>query len=275
MTAGPAAARHPSQEAWRLDLATLIGLIGGFGVVVAAVLTGGSGTLFFNVPSILIVFGGTTAATLIRFPLKDFFRAFKVALKAFRSQMDSPLDLVSQSVELAGVVRREGLLALENQEVDNEFLAKGLRLCVDGLEPDFVRKVLTEDMEQTVDRHESGQGIFKAVGDASPAMGMIGTLIGLVQMLATMDDPKAIGPAMAVALLTTLYGAAIANLFALPIADKLALRSEQEALNKSLIIEAIDSIQEGRNPRVMEELLMSYLPGSEQAGEPEEAEAAG
>ncbi|MGM0577158.1 MAG: flagellar motor protein PomA [Myxococcota bacterium] len=252
-----------------MDLATLIGLIGGIGVLIAAVLTGGSGTLFVNVPSILIVFGGTIAATLIRFPLKQCFRAFKVALKAFRYKAEKPLDLVKQSVELAGVVRREGLLALENQEVDNDFFGKGLRLCVDGLEPEFVRKVLTEEMEQTVERHESGQSIFKAVGEASPAMGMIGTLIGLVQMLATMDDPKSIGPAMAVALLTTLYGAALANLIALPIADKLALRSEEEALNKSLIIEAVGSIQEGRNPRVMEELLMSYLPGSEQGAEEE------
>ncbi|MCB9728892.1 MAG: MotA/TolQ/ExbB proton channel family protein [Deltaproteobacteria bacterium] len=248
-----------------MDLATLIGLIGGVGVMVAAILTGGSPGLFVDLASCLIVGGGTIAATLIRFPLKTCFGAFRVALKAFRFRVESPLTIIKQSVELAAIVRREGLLALESQKVDNPFLAKGLRLCVDGLEPEFVRKLLTEDMEKTVERHESGQAIFKAVGEAGPAMGMLGTLIGLVQMLANMDDPKAIGPAMAVALLTTFYGSAIANLMALPIADKLSVRTQEEALNKTLIIESIASIQEGRNPRLMEELLMSFLPGSMQA----------
>ncbi len=247
-----------------MDLATLIGLVGGIGVMVAAILTGGSAVLFLDVASFLIVGGGTVAVILMRFPLKTTFGAFKVALKAFRVRIEPPVAIIKQAVELAAIVRREGLLALENQKVDNVFFAKGLRLCVDGLEPDFVRKLLTEDMEKTIDRHETGQAIFKAMGDAGPAMGMLGTLIGLVQMLANMADPKAIGPAMAVALLTTLYGSGIANLFALPIADKLSLRTNEEALNKALIIESISSIQEGRNPRVMEELLMSFLPGSMQ-----------
>ena len=245
-----------------MDLATLIGLIGGFGVIFGAIATGGDMMLFFNVPSLLIVGGGTLAVTLMRFPLKTCFGGFKVALKAFRFKSDPPLTIIKRAVELAGIVRREGLLALENQKVDNEFFAKGLRLCVDGLEPEFVRKVLSEDTEQTLERHEIGQSIFKAIGEASPAMGMIGTLIGLVQMLASMDDPKAIGPAMAVALLTTLYGAVIANAFALPVADKLAVRTTEETLNKALVIESVAAIQEGRNPRVMEDLLMSYLPSS-------------
>ncbi len=245
-----------------MDLATLIGLIGGFGVVIGAIMVGGQGNIFLDVASALIVLGGTIAATLIRFPLKTCFGAFKVAGRAFRFRVEQPIAIIKQAVELAGIVRREGLLALENQQVANDFLAKGLRLCVDGLEPVFVRKVLTEEMEKTLDRHEDGQQIFKAIGDAAPAMGMIGTLIGLVGMLAQMDDPKAIGPAMAVALLTTLYGAILANLVALPIADKLAVRTGQEMLNKVIVIESIASIQEGRNPRVMEELLMSFLPGS-------------
>ncbi len=247
-----------------MDLATLIGLFGGFGILIGAIVTGGDFMLFVNLPSALVVIGGTLAATLIRFPLKTCFGAFKVAFKAFRFKTDAPLAIIKQAVELAGVVRREGLLALENQKVENEFFAKGLRLCVDGLEPEFVRKVLSEDMDNTVVRHEGGQQIFKGIGDAAPAMGMVGTLIGLVQMLANMNDPKAIGPAMAVALLTTLYGAVIANLIALPIADKLAVRTGEEGLNKALIIESISAIQEGRNPRVMEELLMSYLPGAVQ-----------
>ncbi|MDP6944885.1 MAG: MotA/TolQ/ExbB proton channel family protein [Myxococcota bacterium] len=248
-----------------MDLATLIGLISGIIIIVGAIWTGGDLMIFVNLPSILIVCGCTFAATLIRFPLKTCFGAFKVALNAFRGKSDPPLEIIMQAVELAGVVRREGLLALEHQPVEDAFFAKGLRLCVDGLEPEFVRKVLTEEMENTVTRHEGGQQIFRAVGDAAPAMGMIGTLIGLVQMLADMNDPKAIGPAMATALLTTFYGAVIANLFALPIADKLAIRTEEEGLNKLLVIESIAAIQEGRNPRVMEELLMSYLPGQDGA----------
>ncbi len=258
------------EEARRVDLATLIGMIGGIGVMVAAILTGGRAGLFLDTASFLIVVGGTIAVTLIRFPLKTCFGGFKVAVKAFRVKIEPPLGIIKQAVELAAIVRREGLLALENQNVENVFFAKGLRLCVDGLEPDFVRKLLTEDMEKTIDRHESGQAMFKAMGDAGPAMGMIGTLIGLVQMLANMDDPKAIGPAMAIALLTTLYGSIVANLFALPIADKLSVRTNEEALNKALIIESISSIQEGRNPRVMEELLMSFLPGSMQADKKDE-----
>ena len=248
-----------------MDLATLIGLLGGLGIIIGAIATGGSMMLFLNLPSILIVGGGTIAATLIRFPLGTCFGAFKVALRAFRHKSEPPLEVIMQAVELAGVVRREGLLALEHQPVEDPFFAKGLRLCVDGLEPEFVRKVLTEEMENTVRLHEGGQQIWRAIGDAAPAMGMVGTLIGLVQMLADMNDPKAIGPAMAVALLTTFYGAVIANLLALPIADKLAIRTDEEGLNKLLVIESIAAIQEGRNPRVMEELLMSYLPGQEAA----------
>lgn len=250
-----------------MDLATLLGFLGGIAIIVAAVSQGGSMALFIDVRSMLIVLGGTVAATLIRFPLGTCFGAFKVAMKVFKSKNQASLPLIREAVELGKIVRRDGLLALENQQVSNTFFEKGLRLCVDGLEPDFVKKVLSHEMEQTLERHEDGQKIFRAIGDTAPAMGMIGTLIGLVLMLSTMDDPKAIGPSMAVALLTTLYGALLANLFALPIADKLEVRTNEEGLNQALIIESIVSIQEGRNPRVMEELLLSYLPGSVQQAE--------
>ncbi|QKQ27273.1 MotA/TolQ/ExbB proton channel family protein [Candidatus Reidiella endopervernicosa] len=189
----------------------------------------------------------------------------------FRKNSDSPEDLVEQGVQLAEVARKEGLLGLESQEVTNPFLNKGVQLCVDGHEPEFVRAMLITDINRTIERHEKGQAIFKALGDVAPAMGMIGTLIGLVQMLANMDDPKKIGPAMAVALLTTLYGAIIATAFALPIADKLAHRSDEEKLNKTLILEAIQGIQEGMNPRVMRDLLMTYLPGSARTSADDEA----
>ena len=164
------------------------------------------------------------------------------------------------------------MLGLEQVEIENEFLKRGVMLIVDGNDENFVRKMLSNDINLTIERHEEGQGIFKSIGDVAPAMGMIGTLIGLVQMMANMDDPKALGPAMAVALLTTLYGAVVANVFALPIADKLALRSKQERTTRSLILEGISAIQAGLNPRVVEDLLKTYLPGRQrESGKEEEA----
>jgi chemotaxis protein MotA len=246
-----------------LDLATLIGLIGGAGVVFGAIVLGGSVLLFLNAPSLVIVIGGTIAATLIKFPLKHFLGAFKVAVKAFRFQSDDPAELIKEALRLSQVARKSGILALEKQKIANPFLKRGIQLAIDGQPLEFVRKTLNQDIDLTIERHETGQKIFRAIGDSAPALGMIGTLIGLVQMLSNMDDPKSIGPAMAVALLTTLYGAMIANMFALPIADKLAHRSMEERINKALILETISSIQEGLNPRIMETLLKTYLPSGE------------
>ncbi len=248
-----------------MDLATLLGLVSGFGVIIGAIAVGGSLMLFLNAPAVIIVVGGTTAATLIKFPLKTFLSAFKVAMRAFRSKADDPNKLIREALKLSQVARKSGLLALENQKIGNPFLKQGIQLAVDGNPPEFVRKALNQDIDLAIERHETGQHIFRAIGESAPAMGMIGTLIGLVQMLSNMDDPKQIGPAMAVALLTTLYGAIIANAFALPIAEKLSLRSKEERLNKSLIIETITAIQEGLNPRVMETLLKTYLPDSKRA----------
>jgi len=245
-----------------MDLATLVGLLGAFGIIIAAIVVGGSAIIFVNPPSLLIVVGGTLFAVLMKFPMGHFFSAFKVATKAFFNKPDDAMKLIEEGVQLANIARKEGVLGLEGRDIDNEFLQRGIQLSVDGHEPEFVRAMLGKDINLTIDRHERGQAIFKAIGDVAPAMGMIGTLIGLVQMLSAMDDPKAIGPAMAVALLTTLYGAVIANAFALPIADKLAHRSQEERLNKALILETINAIQEGLNPRVMEELLKTYLPTS-------------
>lgn len=245
-----------------MDLATLLGLLGGTGIVLAAILLGGSALVFLNPPSILIVVGGTLGAVLMKFSLSQFLGAFKVATKAFFNKVEDPQRLIADAVEMANQARKGGLLSLEGRETENPFLRKGIQMMVDGYEPEVVRQTLTAEMNLTLERHECGQRIFKAIGDSAPAMGMIGTLIGLVQMLSSMDDPKSIGPAMAVALLTTLYGAMIANMFALPIADKLALRSNEEQMVKSMIIDSLSGIQEGRNPRIIEELLKTYLPGS-------------
>ncbi|MQM39475.1 Chemotaxis protein PomA [wastewater metagenome] len=169
------------------------------------------------------------------------------------------------------MARKEGLLALENYEVDNPFLQQGVQLLADGHEPEFVKKVLGQEIDLSIERAERGENVFRALGDVAPAMGMIGTLIGLVQMLSNMDDPKKIGPAMAIALLTTLYGAVIANAIALPLADKLAARNTEERLNRTLILEGLISIQEGLNPRVIEELLKTYLPTSQRQDATDEA----
>lgn len=244
-----------------MDLATLIGLIGAFGIIIAAIATGGSVMLFVNVPSILIVLLGTILATLMKFSMGVFVGAFKTMGRAFMFKSADSIGLINSIVELANLARKEGLLALEGFESENEFLAKGIQLVADGHDSDFVKDVLSHEIDLTINRHAQGEDVFRAMGDVAPAMGMIGTLIGLVQMLSAMDDPKAIGPAMAVALLTTLYGAVMANAFALPIADKLGNRNSEERLNRTLILEGLIAIQEGLNPRVIEELLKTYLPG--------------
>ncbi len=252
-----------------MDLATLLGLVGAIGILLVAILTGGDFGLFVNVPSLLVVVGGTVGAVMMKFSMGQFFGAFKVAMRAFIYKLDKPEELIAQTVEMANEARKGGLLALEGKETSNAFLAKGIQMMVDGHEPEVVRQTLLNDLNAAVDRHDVGRSIFKSIGDAAPAMGMIGTLIGLVQMLSNMSDPASIGPAMAVALLTTLYGAVIANVFAIPIADKLGLRANEERMVKSMIIDSLQGIQEGRNPRVIEEILKTYLPSSKRqaAGE--------
>lgn len=250
-----------------MDLATLIGLIGAFGVVISSILLGGSAGNFVNTPSLLVVLGGTFLVTMMKFSLGSFLSATKIAVKAFIYRPTSAEQLIENAVELAKTARQGGLLALEDAEVPDDFMKSGLALLVDGHPADVVRSMLTKDLQMTLKRHSDGQDIFKAIGDVGPAMGMIGTLIGLVQMLSNMDDPKQIGPAMAVALLTTLYGAILANMVALPIADKLAVRSREENNSKSLIIDALLGIQAGQNPRVIENMLQTYLPRSKRQQE--------
>lgn len=243
-----------------MDFATLIGLLSGISIVGLAIASGSSLIIFFNLPSVLIVLGGTVAATLMKFSLKHCLNAAKVAYQAFRQQAENPKQLILQVNHIAQIVHKKGILAVEDEPVESEFLKKGLQMCVDGLKPEFVRKALEEDLKQSLERHDLGQQIFRAIGDVAPAFGMIGTLVGLVQMLSDMSDPGSIGPAMAVALLTTLYGAMIANLVAIPIADKLSLRRDEEKLHKNLIIDSIVCIQQQHNPKIMEELLEAYVP---------------
>jgi chemotaxis protein MotA len=250
-----------------MDLATLLGMVGAMGIVLAAILTGGSALVFVNVPSILIVLGGTVLVVMIKFSMGQFFGAFKVALTAFIHKSADPEELIEKIVELANVARKEGMLALENQEIDNEFLDQGVKMLIDGNSREVVNTVLSKDMQQTIQRHTWGAKVFSATADVAPAMGMIGTLIGLVQMLSNMSDPKSIGPAMAVALLTTLYGAIIANMVAMPIADKLTLRKTDELRIRSMCIDGVLAIQEGQNPRIIESMLKAYLEPAKRGSE--------
>lgn len=244
-----------------MDITTLVGLIFGILVVVLAIMSGSDLGIFLNLPGFLIVFGGTFAATLIRFPLHNVFIALKLGLKAaFLKAADDPRGVIDKALECVKVHRDKGVMALGKVEVGDNFFMKGLQLCADGYDYDIIRKTLSEDMEVTLQHHELGEKIFRAIADAAPAFGMIGTLVGLVQMLSNMSSPDALGPAMAIAMLTTLYGALIANLIALPIADKLTAKEEEERILKTLILEAVLLILEKQNPNVMEEMLQVYLP---------------
>jgi chemotaxis protein MotA len=242
-----------------MDLATIIGLISGSLLIFISILMGGSAGLFFNVPGLLIVGGGTIAATFIKFKMTDVIGSISVAMKAFLQKMESPEDIISEMVNFTRIAKKEGLIALEKETPSDEFSAKALRYLSDGYDEGLIEDMLNKDIRLTLQRHTTGQNVFKGMGDAAPAFGMIGTLIGLVQMLASMEDPSTIGPAMAIALLTTLYGAVIANLVCLPLADKLALNSEKEKLNKSIILEAAIAINRGVSPMVLEESLKIFL----------------
>ena len=255
-----------------MDIATLVGLIGTLCVIFLAIFLGGSVGTFMNAPSAAVVIGGTIMVTLFQVSLAQFLGSLKVAGRAFLHKETSPDELIAEALKLAEIARKEGVLALEETEIAEPFLEKGVQLCIDGHASEVVTKMLSKDINLELERQTTGVSMFKAIGEAAPAMGMIGTLIGLVQMLANMSDPKAIGPAMAVALLTTLYGAVIANAIALPIAAKLKAINSTEMLNKMLILETIVGIQQGTNPRVLQQILSSYLPESmRNMGDAEEA----
>ena len=243
-----------------MDIATLIGLLGAITVVTAAILIGPNPMMFIDTTSILIVIGGTTFVVASKFSIKQLPNALKVAFKAFSSKVDRPEDLIDQVYELAKAAKKSGILALESFEIGNDFLERGIMMLVDGYDPAVIRDILTKERDLTITRHQQGRKIFEAFTEVAPAMGMIGTLIGLVQMLSNMKDPKSIGPAMAVALLTTLYGALIANVVTSPIADKLALRSEEEEKNYNLCIDAIMGISSGLNAKIIKDSLREYLP---------------
>lgn len=243
-----------------MDLATIVGIIGAIALIVISMLMSGELGMFVNGPSLVIVVGGTVFAVMAKFGLGQFLGALKIAGKSFVVKLPDPNELIEEIVALADEARKGGLLSLEGKEVSSDFLQRGIQLLVDGHDPDVVKSLLSIDKNKAAERHEVGSSIFASMAEMAPAMGMIGTLVGLVAMLANMDDPKSIGPSMAVALLTTLYGAIIANAMCGPISDKLKLRAAEEALIKSLVIDALLAIQGGQNPRVIDSMLRNYLP---------------
>lgn len=247
-----------------MDLATIVGLVlGTFFFLFSIIIDKGVAGLgaFFNLPSILVTIGGSIASTLISYPLKNFIRGMKAAKLAFKVVEQNEGEAIKQIISLSNIARKEGLLALEEaaESIDDSFLKKGILLLVDGTDPDLVRGILETEMTYIETRHKAVQSVWDKLGELGPAWGMIGTLIGLINMLGSLDDPSKIGPAMAVALLTTMYGSIMANFICIPFANKLGIRSEEEQLLKEVMIEGLLSIQAGENPRVIEEKLKAFL----------------
>lgn len=258
-----------------MDFATLIGLVGALVLIASAVILGVSPDVFLNSASLLIVVGGTMLVVLAKFSIPQFLGAFKAAARAFKFKLPETQASIEELVDIANIARKEGVLGLEGREVSSPFLGSGIQMLVDGQAGDTIKQLLDKERLMTLDHNRSGTKVFTAMADVAPAMGMIGTLIGLVQMLSNMEDPKSIGPAMAVALLTTLYGAMIATMIATPIADKLSLRMTEEARLQMLYTDALVAIQQGTNPRIIEQMLSSYLPPNQRDKAPEAEAASG
>jgi chemotaxis protein MotA len=244
-----------------MDIATLIGIISGIAFIVWSIVLDGSILSFWDVPSVIIVIGGGLASTLIGYKLSEMAKIMKVVVKAFLGKESRPQDTIKVLVELSLKARREGLLSLESDQenISDEFLKQSLQLVVDGVEPEVIVDSMDLELENMKMRHDKGAGIFKTMGALFPAWGMIGTLIGLIKLLESLDDPSKIGPAMAVALITTFYGSVLANLVCNPIASKLTIKSKEEIQEKRMIIEGVLSIQAGENPRILEHKLKTFL----------------
>lgn len=258
-----------------MDIATIIGLILGALVVVGSVALGGSAAMFINIPSVLVVIVGSVAAVLIAFPLSSVLRMPGVMKNAFFAKPLDLMALIEELVRYAEIARRDGILSLENhtENMSDEFIVQGVRMAVDGTDPELIEQIMEIDLDNLLERHTTGKATLDAMGRYAPAFGMIGTLIGLVSMLGNMEDPSGIGAGMAVALLTTLYGAVMANVVFLPLADKLALRSNEEALAKTIIIKGVMSIQAGDNPRVVDSKLKTFLPAARRRAGNDEGDA--
>jgi len=256
-----------------VDIGTIMGLVMGVVLIGWAIFGTGAAHAYVNLPSALIVLGGALSATLIAVPLSNVKGLFSVLMKALIYKPQSPQKLIAELVSYAEIARRDGILSLEAhcKDIEDPFIVRGIQMAVDGTDPELIEQIMDTELENLIERHDLGKAIFDTIGRYAPAFGMIGTLIGLVAMLVNMDDPSTIGAGMAVALITTLYGAMVSNMFALPIADKLAKRNDEETLLKTIIIKGVMSIQSGDNPRVVEQKLKTFLPPTEREQQDGEA----
>lgn len=244
-----------------MDITVIVGIVAGISLVIWGIALGGDLGVFYDFPSIVITLGGTLAGTLISYSGRQLREVGKTLRVVFQQKQVDPLDIIDRLVAFATKARREGLLALESdaEELDDDFLKKGIQLIVDGTDPELVRSIMETDLAFLEERHKDGKGVFDTAGTLAPAFGMIGTLIGLVSMLKNLNDPDAIGPGMATALLTTFYGAMLANLLFIPLSGKLAVKSREEIFRKEIMVEGILSVQAGDNPRIVEEKLKAFL----------------
>jgi len=245
-----------------MDIASIIGLLGGLILITTTIVITSDIRAFISVSSFMVTIGGSIASVMVQFPLTDVLKTLKVTKKIFFNKVEDPQKIITILVKLADVSKREGLLALDDklQNVEDEFLSNGLILAIDGNDPETIEDLMNSEISSMEERHESVHSVFNALGKFAPAFGMIGTLIGLIAMLQTLEDPTSIGVGMAVALITTFYGAFVANLMFIPMAGKLVKRTADEVLHKRLIITGVLSIQMGENPRIIKTKLMTFLP---------------
>lgn len=250
-----------------MDLATIIGLIVGGGLLLLSV--SGNFSQFLDMPSVMITVGGAVGAVFISMPLSRLLKAVSIVRQVFFSKATPPIRIIERLVHFGEIARRDGILALEGvmEDVQDRFLVKGIQMAVDGSDPEVIYDAMSKELEYIQNRHADGKAIFDNLAKYAPAFGMIGTLIGLIAMLANLSDPDQIAPNMAVALITTLYGALTAYLVAMPIGDKLATRSKEEVLLKEIIIQGVMSIQSGDNPKIVEQKLKIFLPPAQRGGE--------
>jgi chemotaxis protein MotA len=244
-----------------MDIATGLGLLAGAAVVCTLIMLGGDFRMFYDLHALIVIFGGSFSATLIRFPLAAIFHGLPLGAKfAFTLRRQTQRELIEQLAVIAETSRKQGPTGLERIEIDDAFLAKGVRYLADGYDASFIRDNLERDRDNFLTHLDEGQKIYRAIGDCAPAFGMIGTLLGMVQMFANMTDPSKLGPFMAVALLATLYRAVVANIVCLPIADKLHVKLTDEETNRNLIIDGILMIRDSKSPALVREMLLAYLP---------------
>ncbi len=257
-----------------MDIASVLGVIIAIALILGAILLGG-GTFvaFMDAPSLMVVIGGAIAAAMISFPMKNFLGAFGVGMKVFFYKIDSIPQLIEELVSLAETARRDGLLALEGrlEEIQSPFVVLGIQMAVDGTRPEVMEDILRTELDAVATRHRDGKSIFDCMGRFAPAFGMIGTLMGLVIMLGDMSDPSKIGAGMAVALLTTMYGAIASNVVFLPFAEKLGFTNKQELLAMEIAVRGIMAIQSGENPRVIQQKLNTFVPPKQRVSEDQAA----